>query len=441
MGSHIAPPPAASTSLPAAVFITVRWGSSVLLSRRFSPPRNAPLAGVGRLELSGDKLELVAGRQRLQIQRGARVKMMVDDVSIVADATEDSAAVWSVPPLLVERRYFKADLGSLAFHAAIAGVFVALHSPMDAQASEDVGGLKVMFESQELERGGDEGGFKAGEGVSAGDATTTLPTRFGGPSGAGTPAKGASAQASRRTSSAASLPAPRTHQAEVDPLAEAAAFGMNHLLSEITRGAPTYTAWGAQNVNGSAGSPWSDLGDGDGGLGEGYGGLGASGVGWGSGGPGLGVDLGGIDAFAQANGALDRAGAPGAGRALGSHKVKPPVACGYAADDPTPLEQRCTVNVSGRLPPEAIQRTVRQNHGRLRVCFERGVSATGMQLGDRVTVQFVIARDGSVSSVQALSDAGNSTLASCVASAFAGISFPQPEGGTVSVRYPVLFTP
>lgn len=439
MGSHLDPPPTSKpTTLPAAVFITVRWGSSVLMSRRFSPPRNVPLAGVGRLELSGDKLELVAGRQRLQIQRGARVKMMVDDVSIVADATEDSAAGWSIPPLLLERRYFKADLGSLAFHAAIAGVFVALHSPLDAEASQDLGGLKVMFESQSVERGGDEAGFKAGEGVSSGDATTTVPTRFGGPMGAGSPALGAAAQASRKASAAA-LPAPRAQQDEVDPLAEASEFGMNHLLSEISRGAPAFTAWGTDLANASAGSPWSSEGDGDGGLGGGFGGLNTTGVGWGAGGPGLGVNLGGLDAIGMPRGDTDRGGAPGKG--LGMHRSRPPTSCGYAADDPTPMAERCRVEVSGRLPPEAIQRTVRQNHGRFRLCFERGASTTGMLTGDRVTVRFVIGRSGAVSSAQATSDAGNTALSSCVASAFAGISFPQPEGGVVNVTYPVLFTP
>ncbi len=54
---------------------------------------------------------------------------------------------------------------------------------------------------------------------------------------------------------------------------------------------------------------------------------------------------------------------------------------------------------SGRLPPEVIQRIVRQNFGRFRLCYENGLR-NNPNLQGRVSVRFVIGRDGAVSNVR-----------------------------------------
>jgi len=51
--------------------------------------------------------------------------------------------------------------------------------------------------------------------------------------------------------------------------------------------------------------------------------------------------------------------------------------------------------VNGRLPPEVIQRIVRQNFGRFRLCYENG-ARTAPSLKGRVSVRFVIDRTGAV---------------------------------------------
>jgi hypothetical protein len=85
--------------------------------------------------------------------------------------------------------------------------------------------------------------------------------------------------------------------------------------------------------------------------------------------------------------------------------------------------------VSGRLPPEVIQRIVRQNYGRFRMCYEQGLSRNP-NLEGRVSVRFVIGRDGSVSNVSnGGSDIPDSQVVQCVIRAYYGLSFPQPEGG------------
>lgn len=121
--------------------------------------------------------------------------------------------------------------------------------------------------------------------------------------------------------------------------------------------------------------------------------------------------------------------APAASASASARRTKPPkVAMG-------------ATNVSGRLPPEIIQRIVRQNFARFRLCYENGL-ARNPDLKGRVTVKFVIGRDGSVSVASGFdSDMPDSAVVSCVTRAFRSLSFPQPEGGIVTVVYPLNFSP
>lgn len=97
--------------------------------------------------------------------------------------------------------------------------------------------------------------------------------------------------------------------------------------------------------------------------------------------------------------------------------------------------------VSGRLPPEVIMRVVRQNFSRFRLCYENGLRANS-NLQGRVSVRFVINRDGGVSNVSnGGSDMPDSAVVGCTVRAFYGLRFPQPEGGIVTVTYPIMFAP
>jgi hypothetical protein len=97
--------------------------------------------------------------------------------------------------------------------------------------------------------------------------------------------------------------------------------------------------------------------------------------------------------------------------------------------------------VSGRLPPQVIQRIVRQNFGRFRLCYEKGLAANP-NLQGRVSVRFVIDRNGAVSNAaNGGSSMPSSEVTNCVLGAFYGLSFPKPEGGIVTVSYPIAFSP
>jgi hypothetical protein len=175
---------------------------------------------------------------------------------------------------------------------------------------------------------------------------------------------------------------------------------------------------------------------------EGVGGLSLTGIGEGGGGLGQGIGLGGIgtightDGFAGIGTGGTGSGSVGFGIGIGhwggSHVARgPQVRWGWG----------CGVSVSGRLPPEIIQRIVRSNFGRFRACYEDGLKRNPALEG-RVTTSFVIGRDGSVSNVaDAGGDLPDAAVKSCVIRAFYGLSFPQPEGGIVTNVYPIVFSP
>jgi pSer/pThr/pTyr-binding forkhead associated (FHA) protein len=162
----------------------------------------------------------------------------------------------------------------------------------------------------------------------------------------------------------------------------------------------------------------------------GAGGLGLSGIGEGGGGRGEGIGLGSIGTVGGGSGKGPREGFGNGTGPLGRHRhvTRPP-------------RVRVTdTQVSGRLPPEAIQRVVRMSHGRFRACYEGGLRSNP-NLRGRVLVRFVIGRDGAVHSASGGGDLADGAVTSCITAAFYGLTFPSPEGGIVTVTYPILLEP
>lgn len=223
------------------------------------------------------------------------------------------------------------------------------------------------------------------------------------------------------------------HIARQAALREAMEFGMIGLLNTGAAGdpnAPTApwgrdTSLGTDSVSAMGNMFGDEIGDA-----YGAGGLGLSGIGEGGGGRGEGIGLGSIGTLGHGAGTGQGQGfGSGHGRLGGSHKAK------------APQVRMGQTQVSGRLPPEVIQRIVRQNYGRFRLCYEQGLSRNP-NLEGRVSVRFVIGRDGSVSNVSnGGSDIPDSAVVQCVIRNYYGLSFPQPEGGIVTVVYPIMFSP
>ncbi|HXK20065.1 MAG TPA: AgmX/PglI C-terminal domain-containing protein [Polyangiaceae bacterium] len=212
---------------------------------------------------------------------------------------------------------------------------------------------------------------------------------------------------------------------------EATDFGTIGLLTTMNASNAPSNPWADLPTGPDAINATGDLFSQEIGEGHGFGGLSMSGIGQGGGGKGFGVGMGdigtcsGLNCYGKGPGGFAR----DIGRTGPDHKkyefhVRP--------DGNT--------SISGHLPADVIQRIVRQNFGRFRNCYEVGLRSNP-NLEGRVTARFVIGRDGAVSNVSAGGDLPDAGVRSCVASAFYGLSFPSPDGGIVTVSYPIMLTP
>ena len=195
--------------------------------------------------------------------------------------------------------------------------------------------------------------------------------------------------------------------------------------------APT-APWGREDSLGNdpmsaRGNMWGDA------IGDsfGAGGLGLSGIGEGGGGRGEGIGLGNI-------GTIGHGAGTGTGQGFGNGHGR----LGGAPPDQVALAPSGRDEVNGRLPPEVIQRIVRQNFGRFRLCYENGLR-NNPNLQGRVAgqVRHRPRRRGVARRQTAARTCRITGVVQCVVRGFGNLSFPQPEGGIVTVVYPIIFSP
>ncbi|MEM9695131.1 MAG: AgmX/PglI C-terminal domain-containing protein [Myxococcota bacterium] len=375
----------------------------------------------------------VTGGHTLALRMGTSVRMAVGDLVFEVDAVKKGkkmGGVFSLAALMA---------GSALLHILGAAVFVVgflsatayFTPPLADTASGDLTDdqryliKQYLAASAELELAEQET-----EALHPPDADAT-------DGGQGTAAHGESGTMGDAVSRAQNLrngirgpadnPDPRI--ARQNAIRDAAEFGMIGLINSGGGGDPdTVTAaWGADDSLGAdplnaRGNMWGDAI----GNASGVGGLSLTGIGEGGGGRGEGIGLDRINTIGRCAGTcLDQGFGHGTGRLPGTHRAQPPK-----------IRQSST-EVSGRLPAQVIQRIVRQNFGRFRLCYESALRRDP-NLQGRVMVRFLIGRDGTVSSASA---GGMPGVASCVGQAIYGLSFPPPEGGIVTVSYPIVFTP
>ena len=98
------------------------------------------------------------------------------------------------------------------------------------------------------------------------------------------------------------------------------------------------------------------------------------------------------------------------------------------------------VELNGHIPAEVIQRVVRTTSAVSAAATKRAARQPG--LAGRVVTRFTVDRQGMVSSAQ---DGGSSLpnpgVVACVIKSFYSLSFPEHEGGIVSVVYPLALQP
>jgi hypothetical protein len=398
------------------------------------------LPGQGRMsldELRGSSLVTASasGESRVALPAAARLRMELGDVSVSFASVAAGRKI--------RRALFGASLSALLFaglslvgHASILGGMAFFRPSLDGIDGDESRRENEVMMQQFLKAAAEKETEqqKLDDAAAATDGGASEGARAKAPEGAmgSTVAKVTGGKFAVK--GAANNPDP--HISREQAREEASRFGMIALLQASSGGSSAPTAdWARENAEGrdannALGGMWgATLEDS-----FGNGGLGVSGIGIGGGGNGENIGIGGVGTMMGGTGRC-KAGAKcdGIGSGIGPHGGEHHVT--------TPQVRVSTPTVNGRIPAEVIQRIVRQNFGRFKMCYENGLRGNP-SLSGRVTARFVIDRSGRVASASnGGSDIPDSAVVSCVVGAFAGLSFPEPEGGIVTVNYPISFSP
>jgi len=376
--------------------------------------------------------EWAAGSE-IALPRGARAHMDLP-TGVAFDVTAfdvDKTPVASTLATLESEVPFSHGM-SFLLHAGLLGSLAVLMPAMSIDDTETIDRDRILMMQHLLES--TDGSPQMAAADFAGDDTASANQTPGAPS-RGNPS---ASKTNQRYAVAGPQDNPDPHLARLAALRDAADFGIVGLVG-ANAGDPNapVAPWGREDVLGNdptsaRGNMWGDA------IGDSFGldGLGLTGVGECGCGTGVGINIGGIGTIGHGSGVVGGQGFVSS-RLGGTHDTRAPVIrCGG-----TPTTDGCATTVNGRLPPEVVQRVVRQNFGRFRLCYEEGLRKSP-SLEGRVAVKFVIARDGSVTTSQdAGSDLADEGVRQCVVRSFGTLSFPQPEGGIVMVTYPIVLSP
>jgi hypothetical protein len=97
--------------------------------------------------------------------------------------------------------------------------------------------------------------------------------------------------------------------------------------------------------------------------------------------------------------------------------------------------------VRGRLEPDRIRSVVVEHVELFARCYDEG-RRTSPTLQGKVTVKFEIDPNGIVTkSADARSDLPDAAVVQCVVDAYRTLRFPKPDGGVVTVYFPLIFNP
>ncbi len=181
-------------------------------------------------------------------------------------------------------------------------------------------------------------------------------------------------------------------------------FGSSALSSDLTNGiGGLIGAKGTQIGSGGLGSRGSGLGGG--GTAEGIGGLGTNGKGGGK--KGYGTESGDWGGYTEGKGPR-------------------------IAGDPILI---------GNMDRSLIDAVIKRNMTQIRHCYQLELTKNH-DLGGKITVKFVIAKDGTVTKAETKSSTmNNAAVENCINDRFMKFQFPEPKGGgIVIVSYPFMFS-
>ncbi|MBV69859.1 MAG: hypothetical protein CMH52_00795 [Myxococcales bacterium] len=96
---------------------------------------------------------------------------------------------------------------------------------------------------------------------------------------------------------------------------------------------------------------------------------------------------------------------------------------------------------TGVLDSASIARVVNRRKGAIRSCYEKQLKKNP-KLAGSVKVQFTILQSGRVGSARIQKNTtGDGAVGSCIASRIKRWKFPKPDGGSVTVAFPFVFSP
>ncbi|MBI3178287.1 MAG: energy transducer TonB, partial [Deltaproteobacteria bacterium] len=97
--------------------------------------------------------------------------------------------------------------------------------------------------------------------------------------------------------------------------------------------------------------------------------------------------------------------------------------------------------VDGALDASAIAKVVQARKRMLQDCYEKELKRDPSLQG-KVEIEFTIGEDGSVASASIANNRmGSAAVGECIISRLRRWRFPKPDGGSVTVTFPFIFTP
>ena len=96
--------------------------------------------------------------------------------------------------------------------------------------------------------------------------------------------------------------------------------------------------------------------------------------------------------------------------------------------------------VDGELSSAQISSVMKRQLSALRDCYERALKRDRTLKG-KIVIRFEIAEDGRTTNIEFDDSMGNKDVLTCIKGRAKYWRFPKPEGGSVFVAYPIVFTP
>jgi hypothetical protein len=90
----------------------------------------------------------------------------------------------------------------------------------------------------------------------------------------------------------------------------------------------------------------------------------------------------------------------------------------------------------GTLSPDAIRDAIYEHNGTFRACYGDGL-AKNPNLRAWIHTRFVIGETGSIVEMELEDSSAPEDVTSCILNELATVKFPPPQGGFVTVRYPL----